>query len=195
MLSARPAAPDGENAQPSEPTRPIRSSARRSSGWKMTTSASKPTHGARLEDPGQESQVEQLGHGVDAVEHDRPDDQADRARPLDEAEQAVDQERRQRRCRAAPWARWRPLRPGRSAGPFRPDPLSASRHRQDARMSGCCHQITPTRRDGRKPWLHRLVHPRQRLDTLARLGSSSSDSSRVSSSSRSTPRSAQPRWK
>ena len=32
-----------ESAQPSEPTRPMRSRPRRSSGWKMTTSASSPT--------------------------------------------------------------------------------------------------------------------------------------------------------
>ncbi len=43
IRSAWPSAPDEENAQPIEPTRPMRSSPRRSSGWKMTTSASRPT--------------------------------------------------------------------------------------------------------------------------------------------------------
>ena len=33
----------GDRSQPNEPTRPIRSSARRSSGWKMTTRANTPT--------------------------------------------------------------------------------------------------------------------------------------------------------
>ena len=33
----------GESSQPNEPTRPMRSSARRSSGWKTTTSANRPT--------------------------------------------------------------------------------------------------------------------------------------------------------
>ena len=33
----------GDMIQANDPTRPIRSSARRSSGWKMTTSANRPT--------------------------------------------------------------------------------------------------------------------------------------------------------
>ena len=33
----------GEKSQANDPTRPIRSSARRSSGWKTTTSANRPT--------------------------------------------------------------------------------------------------------------------------------------------------------
>ena len=43
MRSPLPGAPEGESAQPSDPTLPMRSRARRSSGWKMTTRASRPT--------------------------------------------------------------------------------------------------------------------------------------------------------
>ena len=56
----------------------------------------KADHGARLEDARQESKVEGLGGNVDRVEHDRADDESDRAGALNEAEKPVKEQRRER---------------------------------------------------------------------------------------------------
>ena len=84
----------GRHQPASEPTRPIRSSARRSSGWKTTTSANSPTTAPVSRIWVSSRSAEQPGREVDDEQDRHADDEANRARAPDEAEQPVDEERR-----------------------------------------------------------------------------------------------------
>ena len=83
----------GESSQPNEPTRPIRSRARRSSGWKTTTSAKRPTTApaCRIWVSRRRSKH---GQAVDHEQDADADDEPDGARSADQAEEPVDEERR-----------------------------------------------------------------------------------------------------
>ena len=58
---------------------------------------------ARLQDLRQQLQAERLGGDVDRVEDSDADDQADRTCSADEAEQSIDQDRRQRNIEDRDW--------------------------------------------------------------------------------------------
>ena len=66
----------GDSSQASDPTRPIRSSARRISGWKMTTRANRPTTARALQDRRQELQAEGDRQDVHDDEDADADDEA-----------------------------------------------------------------------------------------------------------------------
>ena len=72
----------------------MRSSARRSSGWKTTTSANSPTTAPVSRIWVSSSSCEEPGREVDDEQDRHADDEAHGTRPTDEAEQPVDQERR-----------------------------------------------------------------------------------------------------
>ena len=151
-------------------------------------------HGTRLEDPGQQPQVQQLGHGVHAIQHDGTDDQPDRPGPLDEAEQAVEEQRGEGDVEH---------RRGIDGDP-------ADQVAQLAHVRGTLSACPVVCRSGSTPPTHQTTPPaamaasrgseawcvRASWSTPSRvIGSSSSVSSRERSSNRSTPRSFQPRWK